>query len=149
MVTPTICLFNRWRCDLEKRTASVLAISYVTALHRLHSSTTLATSPRVLASSLTEYPEAIKTGSSIEDKDVTAGLDSATSSKNPLIYIRKSRGETGDPCGIPVSISRSLLSYPSITIWTLRSVRKDCVHRIISPSFSQLFLFLKHDQKIL
>ena len=134
ILTSAICLFNRWQYNLEKSIASVLSISYVIALYFPYSSTTLATLSRALASSFTKYPEAIKPKSSTNDKNVTSGLDSATLSNTPLIYIRKNIGETGDPCGISVSISHFLLLCPSITSWIFQPVEKNCVHQTISPS---------------
>ena len=48
------------------------------------------------------------------NKDVTKGQASVTLSKTPLTWIKKSIGETGDPYGIPVSISFPLFSCRSI-----------------------------------
>lgn len=120
---------------LKKRAASVFDSSEVTTFKVPHSNTILATFSRAFATSFTELPEAMNPNMSIEGKKLTTGLVFATSPKIPLIYI-KSIGEIGDPCGIPVSTSLSLLSCLSITSCTFQSVKNELVHVTRSPSIT-------------
>lgn len=77
---------------------------YVTTLYFLFSSSTLATSLRVLASLFIKYLKAIKLKLSIENKDVISGFDSATLLNTLLIYIKKNIDETGNLYEISVII---------------------------------------------
>ena len=67
-------LLNRCRCNFENSTASVFALSYVTAFSVPHSNIVFAPSLRIFPISFIELPDAINPRSSTNDNDVTDGV---------------------------------------------------------------------------
>lgn len=59
-----------------------------------------------------------------------------------MLDIRKSIGNTGNPCEILVLISCSWLLYLFITSWTFQSIRNDYVYQIKSSSMSNFIILL-------
>ena len=73
-----ICPFSRWQCDQKKSTASVLAMSYITALAIPYLNTVWATFSSAFIMSFIEWPDATNPKLSTNHKDIILATTSTT-----------------------------------------------------------------------
>src|SRR5205085_11107016 len=86
-----------------------------------------------------ESPTTSRHMSSIYEGHRMSGCFCSISVKRGLRYIRNKMGDTGDPCGIPVSIGDIFSESLSKLKLALRSLRKDSTHLTV---FWSSFIFL-------
>src|SRR5947209_3234489 len=99
-----------------------------TALSFPHLKHVVTPSSRIAQFCWGESPTTSRQISSIYEGQRISGCLCSISVKRGLRYIRNKIGDTGDPCGIPVSIGDIFLESLSKLRLALRSLRKDSTH---------------------
>jgi len=112
---------------------SVLSSSKLTALAWAHSPVAAEQASSLAVTFSTALPVAIQATSPTKESP-SATVFCSTSPKSSGMYTAKRMGDTGDPCGIPISRALSCLSAPSMKMRTLRSVIKLSPQRHMSDS---------------
>ena len=141
----SIIFISEFFFAIVNNTASIFSTSKLTALRIFHLITTSLTSYRIVTMS-SILLSMMNPRSSIKNRLMIWGIFSFTSSNIPLIYIRKSIGDTGEPCGMPVLTGTSGLIYPSIISSTLLSASESYNHppNIYYYSLKRKTIFYDH-----
>src|SRR5205085_6745668 len=119
--------------------SSDLGSSKATAFSLPQSKYVVTPSSRSAQFSWGESPTTSRQTSSIYEGQRISGCFCSISVKRGLRFIRNKIGDTGDPCGIPVSIGDIFSESLSKLKLALRSLRKDSTHITV---FWSSFIFL-------